>query len=128
MKTFKDNLGRNWQISVTVGSAKRVRDLAGSDILQLKAETLKRLGEDPYFLADVFYALVKPEADAAKVSPENFAEGLAGDAVEEATEILLDELMLFFPSAQRKILQDAVARAREAKAKIQNPPSSISGN
>ena len=73
MKSFTDNTGRTWTLSVTVGTIKRVRALCNVDLAgvisiesgaQPKVDLLERLGSDPVLLVDVLYAVCKPEADA----------------------------------------------------------------
>ena len=46
MKTFKDNAGRTWTITINVDTVKRVRDLLGEDLLDVK-QVLERLMIDP---------------------------------------------------------------------------------
>ena len=87
MKTFTDNTGRTWTLSVTVGTIKRVRALCGVDLANIisieagKAPNvglLDRLASDPVLLVDVLYAVCKPEADAQNVSDEDFGRAMAG--------------------------------------------------
>ena len=69
MKTFTDNTGRTWTLSVTVGTIKRVRALCSVDLANIitieagKAPNvglLDRLASDPVLLVDVLYAVCKP--------------------------------------------------------------------
>ncbi|MEY3230424.1 MAG: hypothetical protein RL689_513 [Planctomycetota bacterium] len=99
MRQFKDNAGRTWTVDINVATLKRVRGLTGVDLMQIIEGTLiEKLIRDPVLLCDVVYAVCKPEADAAKVSDEEFGKAMAGDAIEAATGALLDELISFCPS------------------------------
>ncbi|MFN5662734.1 MAG: hypothetical protein ACK48N_11695 [Planctomyces sp.] len=99
MRQFKDNAGRTWTVDINVATLKRVRGLTGVDLMQVIEGTLiEKLIRDPVLLCDVVYAVCKPEADAAKVSDEEFGKAMAGDAIEAATGALLDELISFCPS------------------------------
>ncbi len=99
MRQFKDNAGRTWTVDINVATLKRVRGLTGVDLMQVIEGTLiEKLIRDPVLLCDVVYAVCKPEADAAKVSDEEFGKAMAGDAIEAATSALLDELVGFCPS------------------------------
>ncbi len=99
MQTFKDNAGRTWTVDINVATLKRVRGLTGVDLMQVIEGTLiEKLIRDPVLLCDVVYAVCKPEADAAKVSDEEFGKAMAGDAIEAATGAVLDELISFCPS------------------------------
>ena len=85
MKSFTDNTGRTWTLSVTVGTIKRVRALCNVDLAgvisiesgaQPKVDLLERLGSDPVLLVDVLYAVCKPEADAKGVTDEEFGQAM----------------------------------------------------
>ena len=99
MKTFKDTAGREWTIEINVAALKRVRSLTGVDLLGvLDGSLIEKLIQDPVLLCDVVYAAVKPQADERNVADEDFGRAMAGDAIEDATTALLDELVSFCPS------------------------------
>ncbi len=99
MRSFKDNQGRQWSVDINVAAIKRVRGLAGTDLMQVVEGTLiEKIVRDPVLLCDVVYALCKPEADARNVSDEEFGRAMAGDAIEAATAAVLEELVSFCPS------------------------------
>ena len=100
MKSFTDNTGRTWTLVVNVATVKRVRALCGVDLNSVievedgkpSAKLLERLSSDPVLLVDVLYAVCKPECDQRNVSDEDFGAAMAGDAIEQATAALLDEV------------------------------------
>ncbi len=99
MKTFTDNAGRTWTLAINVDVLKRVRGLVDVNLLDiLDGKLIERLYRDPVLLCDVVYAVCKPEADARSVSDEDFGRAMAGDAIEQATKALLEDLVLFSPS------------------------------
>jgi len=113
MHAFKDNAGRNWTVAVTVGSVKRVRSMLNVDLLDAaEGKVFARLATDPVLLCDVLYCVCKPDLDAAGVTDEQFGEALAGDAIEHATEALLEDLVDFFPKARRQVLAKALGKLR----------------
>jgi hypothetical protein len=96
MKTFADNAGRTWTVTVNVDAIKRVRGLVGVNLLEvLEGKLIDQLIRDPVLLCDVVYAVCKPEADARNVSDEDFGRAMAGDAIEHATLALLEEIVNF---------------------------------
>ena len=114
MRAFHDNAGRNWTVTLNVATLKRIRALTAIDLINIisldehrkpNVELLERLSEDPILLVDVLYAACKPEADAQNVTDEQFGAAMAGDAIEHATNALLEELVSFFPDPKRKVLQ-----------------------
>lgn len=121
MKTFRDNKRRVWTLEVNVAAIKRVRGLCKVDLNSIvevdsenrpTARLLEQLSSDPVLLVDVLYAICKPDADKQGVTDEEFGEAMAGDAIEQATEALLDEIVDFFPSARRQVMRKILNATR----------------
>ena len=120
MKSFTDSMGRAWTLVVNVATIKRVRALCGVDLNSIvevedgkpSAKLLERLSGDPVLLVDVLYAVCRPECEQKGVSDEDFGAAMAGDAVEQATDALLDEIVDFFPAAKRKAFQRILSASR----------------
>ena len=121
MKSFTDNLGRTWTLVVNVAAIKRVRALCGVDLNAIveidknnnpTAELLERLSTDPVLLVDVLYAVCRPECEQKGVSDEDFGAAMAGDAIEQATSALLDEVIDFFPEAKRLAFRKILSASR----------------
>ena len=110
MQTFRDNAGRTWTVSVDVAAIKRVRALAGFDLLSvLDGKGIDRLVLDPVLLCDVLCAACRPEAERLGVTDEDFGRAMAGDAIEHATRALMEELVSFCPNPRdRKRMQKLV--------------------
>ncbi|MCL2641115.1 MAG: hypothetical protein FWD53_09750 [Phycisphaerales bacterium] len=114
MKTFVDNAGRTWTVSINVDTVKRVRDLAEVNLLEvIEGKLLERLIGDPVLLCDVIYSVCKPEADAKSISDVDFGRAMAGDAIDGATTALLEDLVDFFPQGRRRVLAKALAKLRK---------------
>lgn len=112
MKVFKDNAGREWTVEVNVAALKRVKSLTDVDLLGVLDGTLvERLIRDPVLLCDVVYAVCKPQADERSVTDEDFGRSMAGDAIEHATEALLEELVSFCPSPRDRANLGRVLKA-----------------
>jgi len=121
MRTFKDNAGRSWTVTLNVWTVKKVRDLLQVDLLDLggapstspgSGETpgnglLYRLIADPVLLVDVLYVVCQEQADEAGVTDEQFGRAMSGDAIDGATKAFLEELADFTPSPRDR------ARARK---------------
>lgn len=139
MKSFTDNTGRSWIVSINVGTIKRVRALCEIDLANIielepgrtpKVDLLERLAADPVLLVDVLYAVCKNEADNKNISDEEFGRAMAGDAIELATSALLDEIIDFFPVAKRQVFGKILsasrrfqARSKEALTELLNDPA-----
>jgi len=116
MAVFKDNAGREWVVTLTVDSIKRVRALLKVDLVEcVTGDLWERMVNDPVLVANAVYVLAKPQADAAKVTDEDFGKAMFGDPLADALEALQDELVHFFPRHQRTTL---VAKMMAAAEKI----------
>ena len=122
MRTFKDNAGRTWSVTLNVLQMKRIRAHLGIDLVnvitldaggKVQVDLVDRIANDPCLLVDILWVCVEDEAKAAGVTDEEFGRALAGDAIDEATKALLDELVDFFPGAKRLFLKKAVELARK---------------
>jgi hypothetical protein len=120
MRTFTDSAGRSWSVEINVAAVKRVRGLLGVDLYKLIDDGFQRLGEvvcDPVQLADVLYCLVKDEADSRNLTDEDFGRGLAGDAITEAADVFVAELIDFFPDPRARA---ALRKVIDAGKKVRN--------
>lgn len=103
MKSFTDGTGTTWNLVITIGAIKRVRELTDFDLYGVFSEAnLTRLGNDVVLLADILCALTRPQAESLGITDEQFAERLHDDTIEKAQQALLDELIDFFPNRQRR--------------------------
>tara|TARA_R110002020_G_scaffold462046_1_gene681334 strand:- start:207 stop:671 length:465 start_codon:yes stop_codon:yes gene_type:complete len=116
MKTFTDNAGREWSITITIATVKKIRgsldiDLAADDL----SVVLQDLGTDPVKLCDLIFVLCSDQAEKAGISDVQFGESLAGDAIDSATSAFMDELVDFTPKKKRTILRNVLDKLEVAK-------------
>lgn len=127
MGTFKDTSGREWTITLTVGALKRIKSVAGLDLMPLfgghdkqESEAVRTLLLDPMRMADVVYAALKPQLDEAQINDEAFGELLAGPVLAAAAEAFLDAATVFIGATQGDaaagFLRVATAKRDEARA------------
>lgn len=120
MRTFKDEKGRPWEISINVGTVKAVKTEAGVDLLDIDdGSTFSKLADDPIRLGDVLWVLVRKQCEAAGVSDEEFGAALAGDSLEDAVNALMEEVVDFFRRPQRELLRKMLAKGRQVQEKQQ---------
>ncbi len=122
MKVFKDTTGREWTVAVNVSAVKRVRDLLGIDLMDaLGGSLVSKLISDHVLLVNIVYAVCKPQTDAAGITDEEFGERMAGDAIDDATDALLDELVSFSPNPRdRAALGKVLEKTREVMNKARD--------
>ena len=120
MREFSDSEGKKWTIALTIGVAKRVKDLIGVDLLDLhngEPPMITRLGTEIILVIDVVCACVRPQLAAADMSDEDFAARLGGAAAKAAVDAFFEELADFTLSIGLLADARALARLREALAR-----------
>ena len=122
MHSFVDNSSRSWGIAINVAAVKRIRGLLGIDLYALVDDgfkSLSKLVSDPVTLADVLYCLCKDQADKQSISDEDFGRALAGDAITQAADAFVEELIDFFPDARaRASLRKAIEAGKTVRDKV----------
>jgi hypothetical protein len=122
MHTFRDTMHRIWTININVSAIKKTRALIGVDLLALVDggfEGLNKLMQDPITLVDTLYCLCKDEADAQKITDEDFGRAMAGDVIEHAADAFLEELTDFFPDARRRAaIRDVMEKGRQLRDRV----------
>jgi len=104
MKTFKDNAGHDWNISLNIGTAMLVKDRLGVDLLQPEVgdpPLLTRLGTDEILLAQVISALLESQFETQKVDEKQIYQFFDGPTFARAHEAFYEELIDFFQNRGR---------------------------
>jgi hypothetical protein len=120
MHTFTDCKDRPWTVDLTVATLKRVREATGVNLYSLVDDGARALGElvgDPERLVGVLYVLCEPQVKERSLSPEDFGSGFRGDALEQAADAFVAELVDFFPNRRaRDALAKVIGKGRETAA------------
>ena len=114
MAVFVDGKKRSWEVSVTVTTLVKAKSLLDVDLLTIidkDSPLLSRLIEDPVLLCNLLYVTVKEQADALKITDEEFGRGLSGDTLNDATRAFLEGLACFFRSTTKRTALKAVTKA-----------------
>jgi hypothetical protein len=116
MHSFVDNSRRTWEIAINVAAVKRIRGLLGIDLYSLVDDGFKSLSK---LVSDVLYCLCKDQADKQSISDEDFGRALAGDAITQAADAFVEELIDFFPDARaRASLRKAIEAGKTVRDKV----------
>ena len=116
MHSFADSTGNTWIINITIGAAKRVRDLAGVDLLALTEgdpPLMTHLETDIALLCDVIFAIVRPQAEKININDTQFAELLGGEVIRTAHDAFWSALLDFFRSLGREDTARAIEKQNE---------------
>lgn len=112
MKRFNDANGKQWEFDIDVDSIERVKSICQIDLTSLFGDDLKliaRLFEEPALLISVLWELINHPDQSLKPA---FRKAMKGDALELAANLLVNEIIDFFPNAKRREL------CREAVRKV----------
>ncbi len=113
MQKFIDRRGRVWIVDIDNTTLRRVKALTDVRLLDaIDGDLVTRLSSDPLLLGDVLFAICKLQADQQDVDDESFAEGLAGDSIDEACKALVDALVAYFPESRRRLLRKAADKQK----------------
>ncbi|MGL6193666.1 MAG: hypothetical protein ACRC2T_02450 [Thermoguttaceae bacterium] len=116
MKTFKDNAGHDWNISLNIGTAMMVKDRLNIDLLQPEAgdpPLLTRLGTDEMLLAQVISTLLESQFESQKVDEKLIYQFFDGPTFARAHEAFYEELIDFFLSRGRNDRAKAVRKQKD---------------
>ena len=116
MHIFKDNAGRDWSLSLTIGNAMLVKDRLGVDLLQPEVgepPLLTQLGTDEMLLAQVIAALLESQFELHKIDAAQVYQCFDGPTFGRAHEAFYKELIDFFHQRGR------MDRARAVEKQMQ---------
>ena len=106
MPSFTDLAGRTWPVRITAADAIALKEV-GVDVGKLDEQTLATLCDDPVALVAALWVVCRP-LDRHGLDEVEFARGLAGDTLDQATTAFLEALADFFPSPKRRVLRAAL--------------------
>ena len=113
MKTFTDAAGRTWTLTLTLGTAMKVKAKLDIDLLQPEAgdpPLLTRLGTDEMLLGEVLCAMLEGQFETHKVTDDDVRSSFDGQTLLAAQKAFYEELIAFFQSRGRSDRAKAVAK------------------
>lgn len=131
MKSFKDNLGREWSARVDSNALMRVRDMLGVNLGEIEQieKNWRRLRTDDLFVVELAYAVCKPEAESRKLTMQEFCGALGGDSIRSAYEAIAEGISDFFrdPEIRRTLKQLVEAMETGLREAMSEAAAAISG-
>lgn len=142
MREFADKEGTRWQVSLTVASAMRVRDLVSVvpppmdeaepapsepkpfDIIDASriAETFQILRSNYATIGETLYAILLPQIEKREMARDDFLDRLSGESLDAGARAVEEEIIAFFPPRLRSMIaalarkMDELTEAVTAKA------------
>ncbi len=99
MKTFTDNAGRVWTLTLDVTAVKRVKGRLDVNLYELVDDGFKGLAkllDDPSALVDILYVLCEEQAGKLGLDDLAFGQGMRGEAIWNAGKAFHAEYADFF--------------------------------
>lgn len=109
MPSFKAG-GREWLVTIDGPKIKRVRESLNVDLGARDCKQFDALTSDPVLAGDVLCELLRKDIDAAGIGQDVFLGYLTGDEGEAAGNALIEAIIDFFPSRQRSLLREMLAK------------------
>lgn len=113
MRTWKDEVGREWKLAVTLPVIEDLRQRFGIDVVSWDDPPFDRLYRDPVKLYSVLWHLSAAQAEAAGVNAEQFAEGCCGGAFDRGLLALCEASTDFCPERMQSLRRSLLSRAEE---------------
>lgn len=121
MATFIDAKERPWELRLDAPTIMRIRQDCDPRFLlndSPEDDTLLRMQRDPVLLCRVILLMCDKDRQQRDVSEEDFYLGVIGDAIDRATEAMLEAITFFIPRAKRELMLAGVARQQAMQEKI----------
>lgn len=121
MAKFTDAAGREWDVTITAWAIRSIKSAMGFDVVDIKSGDVPypaKLMTDDLFLADMLWAICKPECEAQDVSEDAFFKGLDGATLKNANKVLMQELIRYFDSTARPQLSASLKKFNGAYSSL----------
>ena len=112
-REFADAAGRKWSLSFTAADLTAIREGTGLTVGKMALDKLAEELSDPEQLVAVLWVLVEDQAAKVGLTPEQFARGLDGDAMEAATLGFWRAWADFCPPHPRRLILGMVDKMLE---------------
>lgn len=116
MAIFKDQAGRSWEIRLDAPLVKRVKEITGIALTDLRKDPFVELSLDPILLVDTLWLLCERQAKELGVTDVQFGEGI-GDNITGAAAALEAAVVDFFPASRRSEIQSLLKTMGEESTK-----------
>ena len=119
MHSFRDTKNREWKIDINCDVIESVLAETQTNLLDLldkDSQLLTELTTFPPLVCKLVAATIREQLVEAKIDDKEFRRAMNGDALSEASDALLDELVLFCPKHSRNLRAAVLEKHREVQA------------
>ena len=118
MKTFKDSKDATWEIAVNCDTVEAIKEACGVNVLDLldpESGLSQEVRLFPPLLAKLLFAALANQAKVKEVDDREFRRRMNGDALAEASDALLEEIISFSPRHRRQVAAAVLEKNREVE-------------
>lgn len=115
MAKFKDRSGQEWRIELDAILVQDARDTFSIDLVDLKADPLLRLRNDPMTLIDLTYLLCEDQVKEAGIDQRQFAKAMPH--LDPILEAVKEAIIDFFPTGRASHVREVLTKYQEMAAK-----------
>lgn len=117
---FSDQQGREWDIVIHHGTAKRLKETDGFEFYALeqdKAKPLMELIDDNFGMMELIWKIIKPQAAMKEVSQDDFFSAMGGASSANARRAFLESYGNFTLSPTiQSVIKDRLRMEAESEA------------
>jgi len=123
---LRDAKGNVWELTLDFVSCRRVRDLVHVNLLSMNTAVVFATLSDPIAVAEIVYAICKPQADARRISEPEFLR-LMEIEPNSIADVLVRKLSDFFRRLGQpaKAAQMTTAQERATKLAAMTTPEEL---
>lgn len=117
---FRDSQNRQWVLALDAPTIRKIKEILGINLADIKSDPIAALESDPVTLVDVLWLAVEDKAAAIGVTDIAFGKSLSdgdGAIIGAATEALAEAILNFFPPGKRSHLRSLFEKNREIQTK-----------
>ena len=118
MPRFKDEVGGDWNVKLDAPLIRKIRKELNVDLAD-REDTYNKLDADVCLLVDVLYVCCEDQCRAGNVTDIAFGKALVGDAIDRATEALLQAIDDFTPASKRSLPRLLAQKNAELRKKAE---------
>lgn len=107
--SFTDKNGTEWTIALDAPLVKRVRDVCGVMLTDLRSDPFLKLSSDVILLVDVLWLLCEDQAKEQSITSEQFGKSITDEQIDSAAGALVVAVANFCPTSRRSLLRSLLA-------------------
>ena len=118
MKTFSDSKNRTWQLEMNCDTVEQIKadcQVNVLDLLDPQSDLAREVAAFPPVIGKLLYAAVADQAKTAAVEDREFRRSMNGEALSQAYDALLEEIVNFCPRHRQRVAAAVLEKNRDVQ-------------